>query len=369
MFPPNSCVAKLSLLGAALVALTARGQTHVVTATDRPSLQGALLAAQQATNEKLQSLRQSGMNAVVIELAGIRPAGRQRENAAAKRVHQSKLDLYYWIEVARCPELADAHPEWMASLQGHSQWRRLFADAPHPKDNEVIKNYPWVPILNSEAFTAQQDRIRQLLEDRPKPKGVFLNDLQGAPSACGCGNTLCRWTTDYGPIRTATKLGADAAARFVDSIRERIPGVSVIPVWTTECEEHDGAQDGACAGVGCFHGICWKAYSDQLEPVARQNGQLGVLMPYVAFGRDLPIYGERASWIQHAVGTFQAMPPRHNRESVPASKLIAILQGWDVTQDQITAQIRIARASGVADYVVALAKIRQDWEPRVFAWK
>ena len=44
----------------------------------------------------------------------------------------------------------------------------------------------------------------------------FLNDLQAAPSACGCGNTFCRWTPDYGPIRTATELPPEPDGGAVD---------------------------------------------------------------------------------------------------------------------------------------------------------
>ncbi|MBP85683.1 MAG: hypothetical protein CMJ64_03040 [Planctomycetaceae bacterium] len=97
-------------------------------------------------------------------------------------------------------------------------------------------------ILNKEPFQQQLQRVEKLLADRAQPKGVFLNDLQGAPSACGCGNHLCRWTTDYGKIRTATRLGNDAPAAFVVAVKKLLPQSNVIPVWTTECEEHDTAR-------------------------------------------------------------------------------------------------------------------------------
>ena len=335
--------------------------------TDR--LNGVLLSSAMASADRLRSLAAARNNAVVIELRGNSDASRKREAAAAKRVTQFNLDLYYWIEIARSPELADAHPEWMASLQGHQEWRRLFKNVPIPEADEVVKVYPWTPILYKEAFHAHLQRVQRLLKDVPEAKGIFLNDLQGAPSACGCGNPLCRWTADYGPIRTATPLGPDAAARFIASVEELAPKSHVIPVWVTECEQHDGAKDGLCAGVGCFKGICWTAYTEQLMPVVRRSNRVGVLLPFRAFQRDLPIYGEKAGWISHGIKSFETMPPRHKGKAVPSSRLVAVLQGWDVTDEDVAAQIRMAEKSGVKGYVVSYLKIDQSWQPRVVKWK
>ena len=332
------------------------------------SFRGALLAPEDATAVTLRSLKLSGVETIALQLDGRRESVR-RQREACERVKQAQLGLYYWIEIARCPELAEMHPEWMASLQGHTEWRRLFKNSPRPKSDEVIKTYPWVPILNREGFTAQLGRVERLLEAMPPPEGLFLNDLQGAPSACGCGNDFCRWTTDYGKIRTTTPLGDDAPAQFVSEVRKLVPEAQVIPVWTTECEEHDGAQDGWCAGVGCFQGICWKAFTRQLMPVMEQTSTLGVLLPYRAFQRDLPVYGEPAGWISHAVKLLQDMPPRHQGQAVPAEQLIAVLQGWNIQPAEIQQQIKLAQRVGVGGYLLAYSKIEQGWEPRLLKRK
>lgn len=327
------------------------------------------LSAGEADEEQFRWARSRGMNAVVLELKATDPDGAAEERAAAERIRQAGLDLFYWIEIARSHELADAHPEWMASLQGHDEWRRFFKNAPVPADGEVVKTYPWVPILYREAFDAHRRRVEHLVSGKPAAKGVLLNDLQGAPSACGCGNSLCRWTADYGPTRTATPLGADAAAQFIAAVKRLAPDSQVIPVWTTECEEHDGAPDGLCAGVGCFRGTCWKAYTEQLMPVAAEVDQIAVLLLYREFQRDLPIYGKEAGWIEHALQSFQEMPPRRGGKSIAGSRLIAVLQGWDVTADEIEAQIARAKAAGAAGYVVARSRIDQGWTPRLVRWK
>lgn len=329
---------------------------------------GALLAADQVTTTRLDSLTSGNVTAITLMLSSGADA-RAAEYKAVDLIRKFGLQLYYWIEVARCSELADAHPEWMASLQGHSEWRRLFKDLPTPNADEVVKTYPWVPILNKEPFNAQLQRIRKLLAGRPEADGVFLNDLQGAPSACGCGNHLCRWTSDYGKVRTATPLGNDAPAAFTAAVRRLVPKSEVIPVWTTECEEHDGAATGLCAGVGCFKGICWKAYTEQLEPVAEQSGTLGVLVPYRAFQRNTPNYGGEAAWIADAVKSFQTMPIRYQRKPIPSSRLVTVLQGWEVSNQQIAAQIDVARKAGVTGILIAYIKVDQGWQPRIMKYK
>jgi hypothetical protein len=330
---------------------------------DNEKLRAILLSADQVETRRLQQLAKEGANAVAVTLSEGEPVEATR--VAVRRARAAGLEPYYWIEVGRCPALADAHPEWMASLQGHPEWRRLFPRAPQPGAGEVIKNYPWVPILNREGFDAQLQRVAALLKDRPRPRGIFLNDLQAAPSACGCGNLACRWTTDYGPIRTTTPLPPDAAARFVAAVEKLAPAARVIPVWATECEEHEMAKDGRCAGVSCFSGTCWYEYTKQLMPVAKQCEQIGALLPYRAFDRDDRRYGPPAGWVTHALQSFETMPPRRRGEAVPVRRVIAVLQGWDVTPEQQQAQIERCREAGAAGYVLSKVKIDQSWEPRL----
>ncbi|MBP85682.1 MAG: hypothetical protein CMJ64_03035 [Planctomycetaceae bacterium] len=84
------------------------------------AFRGALLSAEQVTQSRLRSLKSTGIQAVALQLRSGADA-RRTQTQACERIRQSDLALYYWIEVARCPELADAHPASMASLQGHSQ--------------------------------------------------------------------------------------------------------------------------------------------------------------------------------------------------------------------------------------------------------
>ena len=329
---------------------------------------GALLSAAEATEARLRELKLNDINAVALPIHDD-DVSRRAEREACERIRKSGLRLYFWIEVARCPELADAHPAWMASLQGHDEWRRLFKDPPSAGDGEVVKTYPWVPILSREPFDGQLSRMKTLLQNRPQPEGVFLNDIQGAPSACGCGSHLCRWTSDYGKLRTTTPLGNNAPADFVAAVQEFLPESEIIPVWTTECEEHDGAKDGLCAGVGCFRGICWKSWTAQLMPVAGRCPTVGVLLPYRAFQRNLKVYGPAAAWITHAVKSFETMPLRNQGKPINAARLLAVLQGWDMTKQEVEQQIEVATKAGVNRYLVAYRRIEQSWQPMMMKLK
>ncbi len=335
-----------------------------------PQLRGAIVRAEDASAARLSKLESTGTNTVAFTLSSSKDDDKQAIRAAVVNAKRAGLEFAYWVEVARSPELAKEHPKWMASLQTHHEWRRFFPAAPLPKANEVVKTYPWVPILSQETFKAQRERVLSLLANLPVPKLIFLNDLQGAPSACGCGNSLCRWTSDYGQRRTTVPSGDDSAALFVDAIQEALPQAEVVPVLTTECEEHDGSPLGLCAGVGCYKGICWKAYTRQLMPLAEKSKRLAVLALYKEFQRDIPRYGSaEASWVEFAIKTFETMPPRHNGKAIPASRMIAVVQGWDVSMEEIEAQQIAATKAGANGYVVAYDKLDQSWLPKIVPWR
>ena len=324
-------------------------------------VKAALLGPEQITESKLAALKAESYTAVAIPVS---ESNEPQQADAAARINRSAMDLYYWIEIARNPALADAHPEWMASIQTHPEYRRFFPDLPKLETNQVVKNYPWVPVLYQETFPVHLDRVRRLLEGKPRPAGIFLNDLQGSPSACGCGHHLCRWTTDYGPVRTATRLPNNAAAKFVGAVEKLAPKVKIIPVWTSECEELD--KETLCAGVNCFKGTCWREFTAQLQAVAETSETIAALLPFKAFLRDLAEYGPTAGWIGQALESFSKMPMRYASNGVPANRLVAVLQGWDVTSEQIAGQLDQAQKASAAGVLVAFVPIEQGWEPRVF---
>ncbi|HEX4588581.1 MAG TPA: hypothetical protein VH120_01550, partial [Gemmataceae bacterium] len=84
-----------------------------------------------------------------------------RQNAAvlksaADAAAANGLGVYLWIEIGRNAELAREHPEWMASLGMHSDWRKRFPNVRPPEKSEVAKAWPWVPIGYKESFAAHR---------------------------------------------------------------------------------------------------------------------------------------------------------------------------------------------------------------------
>jgi hypothetical protein len=312
----------------------------------------------------LNGIKRQSVQQLVIS---IRQSPDAQQLVHLNQYKESGLSVYYWIEVARDEGLASAHPEWMASIQGHPEWRRFYPDFPKERDDQMVKVFPWVPIFYQGAFEAQLDKVQKLLNTWPSAKGVFLNDLQGAPSACGCGHPLCRWTTDYGPKRTAGQLGHDAPAKFVQRIQTSFPNLECIPVWASECEAHD--KDGWCAGVGCYAGACWREWSKQLEPLSKQCSKLGALLTYKDLGRDLDHYTETAGWVTSAIGSFQSEMKRYKRPGIDANRLIAVLQGWDVSAQELAAQIKQTDETGAGGYLIAKTPIHSQWEPKLISLK
>jgi hypothetical protein len=337
------------------------GWSLLISPAAASELKAALLSAEQVSAEKLRDLMAEGYNAAALLLS---ESNAPAQLAAAREIQKAKLTLYYWIEIARNSVLADAHPEWIASIQTHPEYRRFFPQLAQPRTNEVVKNYPWVPVLYEQTFPVHLERVRQLLATKPVPAGIFLNDLQGAPSACGCGHPLCRWTTDYGPLKTATRLPNDSAAKFVAAVRALAPQANIIPVWATECEENDAQT--LCGGVGCFKGTCWREFTAQLKPVSDASPTIGALLLYKTFKRDSPEYHPPAGWIRDALNLFSKMPLRYQTTGVPTSRIVPVLQGWDVNPQQIAEQLREVGKAGAAGTVVAFTPIDQGWEPRIF---
>ena len=299
--------------------------------------------------------------ALVIEDAG------DETQAAIKRIVQSTGQVDYLFEVARSPQMAKKHPEWMASIQGHHEWMRHHKEIRKPGKDEVVKVFPWVPIFSREPFAAHVNRISELIKDLPAPRRVWLNNIQGAPSACGCGHPLCRWTSDYGPLQSTTPIGNEAPAQFVEQVKKRAKLNNVIPILTSECEAED--QHTVCGGVGCFKGICWKAFTAQLDAVAKETKHVGVACFYKALQRDLPRYKEKAGWIRYAVESFEKMPKVRNGRGLKADRLVPVLQGWNVSDEELQQQLLVAERLKPAGIMICLAKLDQSWSPHIIRWK
>jgi hypothetical protein len=341
---------------------------------DGPSRPAAvvLVAPGRVDAATIAGWKKEGFTAVAITLQGATDPMVYRD--MGKEISAALLDVYYWIEVARDPQMAEAHPRWMASLGMHDDWQKRFPNAPRPKKGEVAKAFPWVPIWYREAFEAHLERIDALLKKVPAGwRGVLLNDLQGAPSSCGCGNLQCRWATDYCVDATGTRLpGDDVPAKFVAAVQKRIGDKAVIPVWVTECEDEDlpankrkdGKTTGLCGTVGCAVGLCPKDFTKQWSALlAAHSGAVGLLALTRELDRERPDYGEGPGWLKNAVAYLDQVPPKNDGKALPHDRLWLVVQGQDPKHEAAARQM--AAGAGAQAVVVARTRLDQSYEPRI----
>jgi hypothetical protein len=266
----------------------------------------------------------------------------------------------------------------MASLGMHDDWLARFPAEKMAKKREVAKAYPWVPIGYAEAFRAHLRRVEQLLGKVPSSyRGLLLNDLQGGPASCGCGNLQCRWAIDYGVPETATKDRADdAAARFIGKARELAAGRQVIPIWMTECEKRDlpaakapaGKSTGLCGKVPCAMGTCPQAFAKQLRTLMDAHaGPLGLFTAEQACERDAKFYGGPAGWIAASVDYLDDTPVSPTRRGVPHEHVWLVVQGTPEDRDTETAARSVAHNLQPGAVIVARVPLDQSYEPRVIA--
>ncbi len=91
-------------------------------------MRGVLVGIDRVSPEFLAAWKAKGVSAVVVPLDD---ATKRRWKPMAEAVERAGMTIWPWIEVARNPAMADAHPEWMAAIGGHhDDWRRRFPNAP-----------------------------------------------------------------------------------------------------------------------------------------------------------------------------------------------------------------------------------------------
>lgn len=337
---------------------------------ERLPLEAVIVAVDDVNDERAAGWKKEGFGAVAIVVDERHDAASLHKAMDAIAAHS--LKCFFWIEIARNPAFAQEHPEWMASLGTHQDWRLRFPKVGQPGKGEVVKAWPWVPIGYRETFDAQLARVGRLLERLPDGHdGILLNDLQGGPASCGCGNLQCRWAIDYKVPSTATPLtGTDIAARFVAEVERLAKGKAVIPVWTTECEQEDlsptlkreqGWTTGLCCEVPCFE-TCRKRFEEQWTALhANADKPTALLLLHKEFQRNVKGYGEPTGWISQAAGFWHRLGPK----PLPGKSLWLVVQGYDVPPEEENAARRAAIKTGAGAILVARTRLDQSYEPRI----
>lgn len=329
-----------------------------------------IILVEGATRSDVSKWKEEGYQAVAVVLQERTSAPALPESARA--VTDAGLDLYYWIEVGRNPEMAAKHPRWMASLGAHPDWLKNFPKFSEPGAGEVAKAFPWVPIAYEESYKAHLARIEQLLERAPSGwTGLFLNDLQGGPSSCGCGNLLCRWAIDYQVPSTATKVkGADVVSRFVTDVKRKAPAKVVIPVWATECSEMDLPTDknkgqpgtGLCGTVGCATGACPQAFTDQFMMLTSgHSGAIGILGVHTSLHRHDERFGGGAAWFVNALKYVNTTLTANDGKAIAPARLWVVVENVLALKDAR----ELANNAGAGAVIVSKVNIDQSYQPRL----
>ncbi|MBX9791880.1 MAG: DUF3179 domain-containing protein [Pirellulales bacterium] len=342
----------------------------VAPAESPPPQQAVLVNPTDVTAEHLAAWRRAGFSAIVTVLdERFAPAAYQQASAV---IEQAGWPQYHWVEVGRCPALADAHPRWMAGLGMHDDWVERFPDARAPRPGEVAKAYPWVPIGYRAAFEAHVARVQQLLERVPTDfRGLLLNDLQAGPSSCGCGNVRCRWALDYHvPATAGEPVGDDAAGRFLQRVGQLAPAKELIPIWTTECDAIDlpGAPHGTglCGQVKCAHTTCPKAFARQWQALVEgHDGAIGLL----ALHRELQQPGgrgqPRAAWVASPLEYVEQIGKIAKLEPIARQRLWIVVEDLDLPVAEAKTVRDIVSQQRPAMVVIARVRVDQSFVPRI----
>lgn len=354
---------------ALLLCALLRSQTFAQTKTP---LQIVLVDAKSVSANSISDWQNDGFKAVAVVLHESTPESTY--HSVASQISNAKLDLFYWIEVARDPEMATKNPAWMAALGVHTDWQKNYPQFPEPGVGQVAKAFPWVPIVYREAYDAHLARIDQLLRRVPNGwRGLLLNDLQAGPSSCGCGNLQCRWAIDYHVATTATPIGGDdVAAHFVSEVHKRVGDKMVVPVWTTECSEVDlpssknggRPSTGFCGTVGCAHSACAEIFSAQWTALRTNNiSPIALLATHTSFNRLNPDLGGGPTWVTNAIAYVNSTLASQQAKPTSPDHLWVVIDGQ--SNADATKAREAAAQSGVSGVIVSKIKIDQSYEPRM----
>jgi hypothetical protein len=109
-------MSRLVLLLTVFVARVLIPYAECQAAEPKPAMRGVLVGIDRISPGFLGAWKSKGVNAIVVPLDD---AAKQRWRPMAEAVERAGMTLWPWIEVARNPLLAAAHPDWMAAIGGH----------------------------------------------------------------------------------------------------------------------------------------------------------------------------------------------------------------------------------------------------------
>jgi hypothetical protein len=343
--------------------------------TGATSHEMVLVEPRDVTSERLAAWRGDGYRSLVVALDERFSTADYRSATAIAAA--KNCELYYWIEIARNERMADEHPEWMASLGMHDDWRRSFPEVLPADKGHVVKAYPWVPIGYREAFEAHVARVLRLARKVPADyRGLIVNGLQGGPASCGCGNLQCRWALDYDvPATTAARDGDDAASQFIARLGRELPQTRIVPAWVTECELEDlssahGAahSTGLCGSVPCAKRTCPQVFARQWSSLRDvHKGPVALLALHGEFGRRPTAPAsleESVAWVARPGNYLAATLEAQGAAPATPDQLWLVVQGYDLPADEVRAARAAAAQTGAGRVITTMLRLDQSYSPR-----
>lgn len=266
----------------------------------------ALQASPVRAEEVIQRAKSLGCDAIAWSIGPGAEAAAAAARAAGFRAEG-------WLQVARDPEAAAAHPEWMHCPQ-HFEWLRRFPDyaSSHPA---LVA--PYIGLNTVAAHEHALHRAVASIQGAPWARRIWLADIQGPPMGCGCGNPCCRsWDNAPGPKLASTPYDRPEILfplEFYVALADMLPDRELVPVLCPECERFidlDGLWDpdgpagtDLCQGIPCGD-ICTLQYFPKLLAGFRQQALAPALLLLTgAFGKR--------SLAQHGGGPWSVQAHRH----------------------------------------------------------
>ena len=114
------------------------------------------------------------------------------------------------------------------------------------------------------------------------------------------------------------------------------------------------AQTRYCNSINCSD-PCGGFYYPGLVRALGGLDRVGLLCTYKALRRDIPIYGGTAAWVAANISRYG--------EHGAVTKLIPVIQGWDVSEEEIKAQVDFVSKTSVRGYILSLLPLDNSFWP------
>jgi hypothetical protein len=223
-----------------------------------------------------------------------------------------------------------------------------------------------LPLNNREVFDYQVAKVASIGSMLGAGDWICLSNVQNPPAGCGCGNLQCRsWDNSPGEKVAASPYEHKDqffTSLFIQAVKAKHPRLRITPVICPECEQGvdvgtTTSPDGMtryCHSINCSD-PCGSIYYPGLVRALSPLDRVGLLCTYKVLRRDLPLYGKKAAWVAANIARYG----QHGE----VRKLLAVIQGWDVSAEEIEAQLDFVSRSNAGGYILSRLALDNSFWP------